>query len=235
MDIKPFDGFTQDALTFIAEWRLNNERDWFKPKKDEYEKLIKQPALSFINDLGSRLKLLSRDITFDTGNNGSYLRIYRDVRFSQDKRPYNPNIRVVFWEGPGKKTENPGFYIKFDQNGGGVFAGLHIFHKEYLRAYRDAVVDPKLGPELVTAIDAVKNIDGYELGGAHYKKVPRGYDADHEREELLRYNGLYAMNADIAVDNLFSADLVDICFQHCVNMRPVQQWLVNMLAKKNKN
>lgn len=110
MDIKPFEGFSKEAIQFIAEWRMNNDRNWFQPKKAEYEKLIKQPALSFVNDLGGRLKLLSRDIEFDLGNNGSYLRIYRDVRFSQDKRPYNPNIRVVFWEGPRKKTENPGFF-----------------------------------------------------------------------------------------------------------------------------
>ena len=81
MDISPFEGFTKDAIQFIDAWRQNNCRDWFQPRKPEYEKLIKEPALSFIQDLGSKLKLLSREIEFDLGNNGSYLRIYRDVRF----------------------------------------------------------------------------------------------------------------------------------------------------------
>ncbi len=230
MDIKPFEGFSKEAIQFIAEWRLHNDRNWFQPKKDEYDKLIKEPALGFINDLGSRLKLLSRDIEFDLGNNGSYLRIYRDVRFSQDKRPYNPNIRVVFWEGPRKKTENPGYYIKIDQNGVGIFAGIHMLQKEFLRVFRDAVVHPVLGPKLVESIKTVKQLGGYELGGAFFKKVPRGYEADHERAEFLTYNGLYAMKIDIPVDEVYSAELVDVCFQHCVNMRPIQQWLVEAFA-----
>jgi uncharacterized protein (TIGR02453 family) len=232
MDIKPFTGFSPEAIAFIAEWRMNNDRAWFQPKKEDYENLIKKPAIRFVNDLGSKLKLLSRDLEFDLGSNGSFLRIYRDVRFSQDKRPYNPNIRVVFWEGPRKKTENPGFYLKIDQNGVGIFSGIHMLQKEFLRAYRDAVVDPQLGAELTKAIDAVKKAGDYELGGAHYKRVPRGYDADHERAEYLKYNGLYAMKIGIPVNEVYSEELVDLCFQHCANMRPIQQWLVEAFAAK---
>lgn len=230
MDIPPFEGFTTEAIQFIDEWRRHNSREWFQPQKSEYEKLIKNPAVSFINDLGSRLKLLSRDINFDLGNNGSLLRIYRDVRFSQDKSPYNPNIRMVFWEGARKKTDNPGFFIKFDQKGGGVFAGMHMFDKGNLNTFRDAVIDPAHGPKLIEAVEAVGHAGDYLIGGDYFKRVPRGYDADHERADLLRYNGLYAMNMDITVQDLFSPDLVDICFQHCVNMRPIQQWLVDVLA-----
>jgi uncharacterized protein (TIGR02453 family) len=232
MEPRPFEGFSKEAISFINEWRTNNSRDWFQPRKSEYEKLIKQPALCFIHELGSKLKLLSRDITFDLGHNGSYLRIYRDVRFSHDKTPYNPNIRVVFWEGPRKRTENPGFYIKIDENGAALFAGMHTFVKDFLHVYRDAVVNPELGPALEKAIQSVSESGDYEIGGEHYKRVPRGYEPDHQRAELLKYNGLYAWTAAVPAKEVHSPELVDICFQHCVNMRPIQEWLVNMLAKK---
>lgn len=232
MKPKPFTGFSKEAIKFIDEWRQNNDRDWFQPKKSEYEKLVKEPALSFIYELGSKLKLLSRGIEFDLGTNGSLLRIYRDVRFSQDKRPYNPNIRVVFWEGPRKKAENPGFFIKIDQKGVGVFAGMHTFNKEFLSAYRDAVVDANLGSKLETAMATVKNSGDYEIGGEHYKRVPRGYDSEHPRADLLKFNGLYAMTTSIPVQDVYSADLVDICFAHCVKMRPIEEWLVDMLEQK---
>ncbi|MBN1480044.1 DUF2461 domain-containing protein [candidate division KSB1 bacterium] len=231
MQPKPFDGFSMEALDFINEWRLNNDRDWFKPRKSDYDRMIKEPALRFISDLGNKLKLLSRDIEFDLGNNGSLLRIYRDVRFSQDKRPYNPNIRMVFWEGTFKKAENPGFFIKIDQKGAGVFAGMYMFPKELLNVYRNAVINSVLGAELDKAIDDVKKAGTYHIGGKFYKRVPRGYDAAHERAELLMYNGLYAMTTNISVDDVCSADLLDICFQHCVNMRPIQHWIVRLLEK----
>lgn len=103
-----------------------------------------------------------------------------------------------------------------------------MLQKELLRAFRDAVVDARLGPELVNAIATVKKAGEYEVGGEHYKRVPRGYDADHERSELLKYNGIYAMKIGIPVEEAYSPELVDLCFQHCVNMRPIQQWLVDM-------
>ena len=228
-DIQSFNGFSKEAINFIDEWRHNNSRDWFQPKKDDYEKLIKSPALSFVNELGSRLKLLSRDIQFDLGTNGSFLRIYRDVRFSPDKTPYNPNIRVFFWEGPRKKTENPGFFIKIDQKGVSVFVGMHGFCKEHLQAYRDAVIHPEHGNSLLAAISEVEKAGNYEVGGLHYKRVPRGFDPEQARAEQLKYNGLYAMISDIPVEEAYSSELVDACFQHCVNMVPIEKWLVKIL------
>ncbi|MBE0522723.1 MAG: DUF2461 family protein [Methanosarcinales archaeon] len=43
---------------------------------------------------------------------GSIMRIYRDVRFSKDKSPYNTRILLIFWLGSGK--ESPGFFIGID-------------------------------------------------------------------------------------------------------------------------
>jgi len=228
-EIQRFEGFSKEAITFIDAWRQNNSRDWFQPRKEEYERLIKAPSLSFINDLGSRLKLLSRDIQFDLGANGSFLRIYRDVRFSRDKTPYNPNIRLVFWEGPRRKTENPSFFIKIDQKGAAVFAGMHTFCKEHLAAYRDAVVNSSRGPALEQAISEVEKSGDYVVGGLHYKRVPRGFEPEHERAELLKYNGLYVWTENIPLQEIFIPDLVEACFQHCVAMRPIEKWLVDIL------
>jgi len=92
MELEPFTGFSSKAVQFLHEWQNNNDRNRFQPRKSEYEELIKAPALSFIQELGNKLKLLSRGIEYGLRTNGSLLRIYRDVRFSQDKRPYNPNL-----------------------------------------------------------------------------------------------------------------------------------------------
>ena len=70
--------------------------------------------------------------------------------------------------------------------------GIHIFSKDLLQAYRDAVVDPESGPALVKAIQEVSLKKGYNLGGKHYKRVPRGYDPEHDNVEFLLYNGLIA-------------------------------------------
>ncbi len=223
-----FDGFSTQAINFLQEWRHNNNRDWFQPRKSEYEQLIKQPALDFIVELGNRLKLVSPEIQFDLRHNGSLLRIYRDTRFSMDKTPYHPNVRTVFWQGAGKKTDNPGFFVRIDDSGAGVFVGKHGFTKPQLLAFRQAVDDDKRGTELEEILESVKQSGDYTIGEKTYKRTPREFDADHERADLLKFGGLYAMFRDIPKEALTSPDFVDICFEHCHKMSPVQQWLVRV-------
>jgi uncharacterized protein (TIGR02453 family) len=192
-----------------------------------------EPALAFVVALGQRLKELSPYIIYDTRTNGSgsLMRIYRDVRFSKDKTPYKTHVTMMFWEGAGKKTQNPGFYVRIEPAGASIFVGQHIFSRPTLAAYRDAVVDETTGTELEAAIEAVRVAGAYQVGGEHYKRVPRGYGPEHERSGLLRYNGLYAFAPRVGAQHLTSPDLVDLCFEHCRYMAPLHRWLVK-LAKQ---
>ena len=159
----------------------------------------------------------------------SILRIYRDVRFSKDKTPYNPNVRVVFWEGQGKRMENPSFFVRIQPDGVSLYAGLHVFPKPYLTAYREAVIDEALGAELEAAMAAVRGAGAYTLGGEHYKRVPRGYETGHPRADLLRYSGLWAHTAaSIDAALITTPRLLDACFEHCLKMAPLHHWLVKV-------
>jgi uncharacterized protein (DUF2461 family) len=138
---------------------------------------------------------------------------------------------MVFWEGPHKKTDNPGFFIRIEPGGAGLFVGQHGFPKPMLAAYRDAVAGEELGGELEGVLATVRGAGAYAVGGEHYKRVPRGYDPDHARADLLRYNGLWAFSPRIEPRHLTSADLVDLCFEHCANMAPLHHWLVKVAAQ----
>jgi uncharacterized protein (TIGR02453 family) len=227
-----FFGFPQEGLRFLADLRDNNNREWFEAHKESYRQHVLAPAQDLAFALGERLKKeISPGITYDTAANGSgsVLRIYRDLRFSKDKRPYNPYVRLVFWEGPRKKMENPSFFVRIGPDGVGVYSGVHIFAKPVLAAYRDAVVDEQLGPELEAAIAAVQNAGPYAVGGEHYRRVPRGYEAQHPRADLLRYNGLWAHTTDPADPAaIVTPDLIEVCLKHCRNMAPLHHWLVQV-------
>jgi uncharacterized protein (TIGR02453 family) len=230
IDTPTFEGFPKQALDFLSELDANNNREWFQAHKDEYQQHVLAPTQDFVFALGERLREISTGIRYDTrANSGSILRIYRDLRFSKDKTPYNPNVRVVFWEGTGKRMETPGFFVRIQPDGVGLYAGLHVFPRPFLAAYREAVVDEEQGPELEAAMAAVRERGDYTLGGEHYRRVPRGYDADHPRADLLRYNGLWAHTAD-AVDAalITTPKLLDVCLEHCRNMAPLHRWLVTV-------
>jgi uncharacterized protein (DUF2461 family) len=136
-------------------------------------------------------------------------------------------VRVVFWEGQGKRMENPSFFVRIQPDGLGLYAGLHVFPKPILAAYREAVIDEVQGAELEAAMAAVRGAGDYRLGGEHYKRVPRGYDAGHPRADLLRYNGLWAHTEALADPALITTPrLLDTCLEHCRNMAPLHHWLV---------
>jgi len=225
-----FPGFPAQGLQFLENLARNNEREWFQAHKEDYLQHVLAPAQEFVFALGERLKSISGGISYDTrtGGSGSVMRIYRDVRFSRDKTPYNTNLRLIFWAGTRKKMENPGFFVRIDPSGVELYAGTYAFTKPFLSAYRDAVVDDQLGRDLQAALRSVSDAGEYQIGGQHYKRVPQGYDAEHPRADLLRYNGLYAQAPAILPELITSPQLVDICFQHLLNMAPVQQWLVKV-------
>ena len=230
MSDKPFTGFPKDGLQFLADLGEHNDRDWFKTRKQTYTDLIVTPAVAFAESLGERLQYISPHIQYDTRTNGqgSLMRIYRDVRFSKDKSPYKTWVGIRFWEGGPKAGGNPGFYFGFDATGGGMHVGMYGFDKSMLAAYRAAVDDDELGAELEAAIERVRAAGPYEIKGEHYKRIPRGYDPDHPRAELLRFNALYASSPGIEPAVLASSQLVDVVMDHCEKTGAVQQWLVKV-------
>jgi uncharacterized protein (TIGR02453 family) len=231
MGVTQFEGFPRDTLVFLNELSENNDKTWFDANKDRYRANVIANAPAFVATLGERLQTgISPGIVYDTRTNGagSMMRIYRDTRFSKDKTPYKTNIAFAFWEGQRKKMENPSFGFQFGTFGAGLYGGVWGFPKGMLEAYRQAVVDDKLGVELEQVIAQVQAAGGYEIGGEQYKRVPRGYDADHPRAELLKYKGLHASSPQFDVEIVTTPELVDVCYAHCKAMAPLQQWLVRL-------
>lgn len=220
-----FTGYSPETIQFFVNIKENNNKQWFTEHKNKYQKFVVEPTKAFIMAMGQRLGELAPAIQYDTRANGagSMMRIYRDVRFSKDKSPYKTWLGVIFWEGSGKKTDSPGFYFGLDDEGAGTHAGLHGFPKPFLEAYREAVVDDKLGKELTDILAALPS--DYTNSDKHYKRVPRGFDKDHPRADLLMYNSMVVSAPRFSPDVIASADLLDACFEHYRQMAPLQQWL----------
>ncbi|MAU09541.1 MAG: TIGR02453 family protein [Anaerolineaceae bacterium] len=229
-----FEGFPAGAGQFLRDLRDNNNKEWFEAHKQTYIDALRTPAQAFVMVVGERLQdIISPEVYYDTRTNGSgsLMRINRDVRFSKDKSSYKENLAMIWWQGPGKKMQNPAFGLQITPTGVGMMAGMFGFDKDQLVLYRDAVDDDKKGKVLESAVAKVQKAGDYELFGEALKKVPRGYDADHPRADLLKYKGLYAhLKQDLPQEIINSADFVDITVEHLVNMAPIQQWLVQVMS-----
>lgn len=229
MTTTPFTGFPKEALRFFTDLKANNEKTWFDAHKSDYENYVLAPARDFVVALGERLKDLSPDVVADPRVNKSIFRIHRDIRFSKDKSPYKTHLALWFPAGKGVKFENPGYYFHLEPGNIMLGVGLHNFSKPLLKAYRDAVVDPQLGPALADMVAGIIE-KGYGVGTKTYKRVPRGYDPDHKYADLLRYSGLTS-GVDMGIPlELHTPDLVDLCFDKYQELAPIVHWLKKMKA-----
>ena len=79
----------KETFQFLKKLEANNNRDWFAENKKIYD-----ASLGNAKDLFSKIyeNLEKHD---EIGKQKVY-RIYRDVRFSKDKTPYNPRFAVSF-------------------------------------------------------------------------------------------------------------------------------------------
>ncbi len=226
----PFDGFPRATVKFYRDLSKHNDRTWFNANKDVYKESVLAPAQEFVLAMGERLKKLSPKIMADprTTGPGSIFRIYRDTRFSKDKSPYKNYLGILWWEADRKKMESPGFYFHLEPTELLIAIGSHVFSKEALATYRDAVVHPKKGPALVRAANGVAK-KGYEVGGKHYKRTPRGYDPEHRNADYLLYNGLWAGVTEKVPKELYSRELLDYCFRRFKDMAPLYRWLTEVM------
>ena len=138
----PANYFTPRTFKYLRDIKTNNERTWFHENKPRFEDEIKNPALKFILDFGQPLMKISPHFRADPRPvGGSLFRIYRDVRFSRDKRPYKIHAGLHFRHEAGKSAHTPGFYLHLEP--GSSFVGVGIWRPDSatLKMIRQAIVD----------------------------------------------------------------------------------------------
>jgi uncharacterized protein (TIGR02453 family) len=177
--------FDRALFRFLEDLERNNDRDWFQANKERYERQVKAPILSFIVDFGARLQRISPHFLADPRPvGGSMFRIFRDTRFSKDKRPYKTNAGVHFRHEAGKDVHAPGFYLHLAP--GEVFAAAGIWHPDSRTAtqIREAILE---APDRWRGAVGRKAFrDSYELSGDSLTRPPRGVDRDHPLVEDLK-------------------------------------------------
>ena len=224
-----FDGFPRDSVKFLKALAQNNTAAWFKSHRADYEAALLEPAKDFVSAIAPHLAKISPGIQAIPKVGKSVMRINRDTRFSKDKTPYKDWLGLWFWEGDGPSRECPGFYFGLGRTGLVLGAGMHMFGPAHLAAYRTAAGDAKTGKALAAAARKVEK-KGYDIGGAHYKNVPRGFAADHANAGLLRHNGLTAGRNVGLPKELFGADAVGYCSRVFKDVAPVHHWLNGILS-----
>jgi uncharacterized protein (TIGR02453 family) len=200
--------FNADLFQFLKQLKRNNKREWFLRNKDRYDSVVRQPALAFITDFRFRLRDISPWLVADPkANGGSLLRIYRDIRFSNDKTPYKTNVGMHFAHAGSKEDiHGAGFYLHLDP--GQCFLAGGNWHPDprTLAKIRDAIA---WKPD-----EWRKATRKLALEGDRLTRPPKGYCADHPMIEDLKFKdyiaSVYFSDAQVCSPK-FMNDLVSGC------------------------
>lgn len=209
--------FSAELFRFLTRLKRNNNRDWFLAHKDEYETHVRQPALRFITDFAVPLYDISPYLVADPRpSRGSLFRIYRDTRFSHDKRPYKTHVAMRFSH-KGKDIHSPGFYFHLET--AGCFAACGLWHPEpaTLLKVRGAIVSR---PEEWRRVRKLLNWDD----AGKLSRPPRGFPCDHEFVEDLKLRDLGTM-VDFTEAQVCSPKFMAAFAAACRKMSPLAVFL----------
>ncbi len=223
-----FEGFPKRTVTFLAELGENNDKAWFDAHRADYEQGFLAPARAFVEAFGEGMRPVLPALQAQPKVNGSIFRIYRDTRFSKDKRPYKDHLDLWFWQGVGKNKTCAGHYFRITADGVWQGAGIHGFEPAALQAYRSAVLDDARAAALADALAQARSA-GAVPGEPELKRVPRGFDRDHPRGALLRRKSLYADHQGPHPDTFHSAAFLETAMARARTLLPLFSWVVDVV------
>lgn len=217
--------FTQATFDFLADLARNNRKDWFDANRDRYEAHWKDAALDFIADISGRMAALEPPLRAEPRLNGSLRRINRDVRFSQDKSPYSARLHMVFWTG-GHPNRSPGVHIVLHPDGVGYGAGQFGLQPAELTAIRSRIMDDAEGDALIAALSKAETV-GCRAGEPELARLPKGFEAEGQRGELLRHKAIVArtFDRDAPASVLTGKGALDWTMQTTAALMPLVRWL----------
>ena len=215
----------KSTIQFLEDLTKNNNREWFQENKPRYDTARKN-YLSFLDEL---LESMEPFEPIAHGQKGKDLvfRIYRDVRFSNDKRPYKDHFGAYVAEG-GRKSILPGYYLHLAANNNSFVAGgLWMPPADYLKAVRQEIDYNMDGLERIIQAPDFKERFG-NIQGEQLKTTPKGYDKENPAIEYLRFK---SWNAVMPLPDkvVLSKDFMNVVLEAFKAVKPFNDFLTEPL------
>lgn len=216
--------FTPGIFVFLKQLKRHNDRDWFAKNKSRYHECVVTPALAFIDAFAPHLYEISPHFLADAQpTRGSLFRIYRDTRFSHDKKPFKTHIGIRFSHSNGKDAHAPVFYLHLEPRGCFIAAGIWHPDNRALTQIRTAIVSQ---PEQWKRVRGKLSLEGDKL-----KKPPRGFDPNHTSIEDLKLKD-YIASVELDEKQICGGKFLREFAVECRKMAPLVEFTTRALGLK---
>jgi uncharacterized protein (TIGR02453 family) len=173
----------QLIFKFLKGVTKNNNREWFEKNKPVYLE-AKSSFEDFLEAFHKELIKIDESLGSLNPRKMGF-RIYRDVRFSKDKRPYKTNMGAGF-SPHGKMEQEPGYYIHIEPGKCFVAGGIYMPNAENLAKIRQEIdYNATKFLKILNGKEFKKYFDGLS-DWDRVKTAPKGYPKDHPHIDLLK-------------------------------------------------
>lgn len=161
---------------------MHAHKDEYLEARAEFEFLI-QEMIVRISQWDDRFQFLEPK--------NCIFRFNRDIRFSDNKNPYKENFAAFFGIG-GKKSSLPGYYVSVSPKE--IFVGGGLWHPEADKLIKVRRYIAENGEDLVRIVEnkKFKKVYGSMSDEDTLKRIPKGFEVDHEFAEFLKLKSFVA-------------------------------------------
>lgn len=211
---------TKEVVQFLERLQKNNNREWFTAHKKEF-KSIETHVKGFYEQLMEELN------THDEIEKLKMFRIYRDVRFSKDKTPYQPHFAGSFSRSGAKLRGS--YYLRIRPGNESFMAcGFWQPEKDDLHRIRKELELDATVFENTIDEGSFKKAWG-SLKGEELKTAPKGFDKEHSKIHLLKKKG-YIFTHEFTDLEVITADFFDDISSRFKAIRPFFNLMSDILT-----
>ncbi len=213
-------------LKFLKDIKRNNNREWFEKNKPRYLQ-AKEHFEDFLEALHKELVKFDESLAGLNPRKQGF-RIYRDVRFSKDKRPYKINMGAGF-SAHGKMEQEPGYYVHLEPGNSFVAGGFYMPDSTNLAKIRQEVDYHTEGlMKILNDRKFKKYFDGLE-DFDRLKTAPNGYPKDHPHIDLLK-NKSFVVSHYFSDSQVKDKKFVKQAVEVCKAIKPLNNFLTEALG-----
>jgi uncharacterized protein (TIGR02453 family) len=213
----------KESIDFLKTLSKNNNRDWFNEHKEEYLR-AQGNIIAFADAL---LVEMNKHDTIETpSGKKSLFRIYKDVRFSKDKTPYNTH-----WSGAFKRATKKlrgGYYFHIKPGNSYLIGGFWGPSPDDMKRIRQDITSGHKHWKKVLADKLLQKTFG-KLSGEQLSSAPRGYAKDDPAIDLLRYKQ-FLLKHEFTDKEVCSPDFVKNANDTFKKLRPFFNFMSEVLT-----
>lgn len=214
------------VLKFLKAIAKNNNRQWFEKNKSTYLE-VKNNFDDFLEELYKELLKFDERLAGLDPRKLAF-RIYRDIRFSKDKRPYKVNMGAGF-SPAGKMVQEPGYYIHIEPGKSFIAGGIYQPDSSNLAKVRQEI--DYNSKEFLKILNNKKfktsfgGLDDFDK----VKTAPKGYSKDNPNLELLKHKS-YLVSHSFTDAQVKDKKFVKLVAEYCKTLKPLNDFLREAMA-----